>query len=293
MVYFLLPITSLFLLMCKRRTILIFVFVFLFGVFSGGRGPNVDPDYINYYNLWYKSYTINDLYIEPISKLIFKIAYDLNLNFNLSLITFSILTLYLLYRSCENLKANIPIFFISYSGYFFLVQNMMQVRFGLGLALFLFGLTKIESDSRTAILFVILSVLCHQSLILLAFFMITYKFSKSNLFFVIFFLAIIFQLISLLKIDFLSPLFDVINSVSNNRKVDFYYNVYLSSNESTNVFNLLHLINLSLMCVCVFCVVKLINPNRAIYFMINAMSFGVILFITFYKLPSFSFRFSE
>ncbi|WP_411912272.1 EpsG family protein [Vibrio fluvialis] len=294
-IYFLLPIISFILIPLNNRYVKFSVFVIGFGLFCGLRSSTVDLDYLNYYYLWFRGYNFIEFFVEPIPKLIFSTIYNLGLEFNYSLIIFSVLTLYLIFRSCVDKKINVAIFFVTYSGYFLLVQNMMQIRIGLALAFFLYAVLKWEANKKVGAVLLIASVLCHQSLLLLVllFFLLYFYSSKMTILYYFFGSALIFQAQSVLGFDYLEVFFKYIVEIADHEKLSRYYQFYVTSENKVNVFNVLHLLNLFLYFSCICVVVSSKVTERYILFFINLMSIGIILFNIFYRLPTFSFRMSE
>lgn len=289
------PVISLMLLYNKNVYVNYIVFVILFGLFCGLRGEGVDLDYLNYFYLWFRDYNINELFIEPVSKLIFNVVYSIGLHFNIALIIFSISSLYFIVKSCLSKKINVALYFIIYSGYFLLIQNMMQIRVSLALSVFLYAIVTYGSNNKKSILLMIISVLCHQSMVLLVgLFAVLYPFSKKHtLLYYLSFVAIIFQIQSIFRFDYLELFLGLIVDLFSNDKLTAYYQSYLLNDEVANVFNTMHFLNVLLYFICIFIINKEKINDASIIFSINLMSIGIIIFNVFFKLPAFSFRISE
>lgn len=295
--YYLIPVIILLINLFKvsQKNSFQLCFFLLLAFFAGSRGSGVDLDYSNYYNLWYRSYSIYELFIEPIPKLIFQFFYLVGLPFNLSLLAFSTLTMLLLFKSCSLLNANKWIFLFLYVGYFFYIQTMMQIRFSLGLGFFVYGFLLLDKKKLLGCILLLCSVLSHQSMVMLLILLPILKIHNFQFTFYLAAIAFLMQLLSVFQYSFINTFFQIVLMIIDSEKILRYYNDFNSYvTTPINVFNSINFLNIILLTWGAWNIKNLpAELKRYGFFFINCMLIGLIFLNVFRELSSFSFRFYE
>ncbi|TMP13894.1 EpsG family protein [Pseudoalteromonas sp. S2893] len=295
--YFLIPIIILLtnLFRVSEKSSFQLCFFLLLAFFAGARGAGVDLDFANYYNLWYRTYSFYELLVEPIPKLIFQLSYILGLSFNFALLVFSTVTMLLLYKACALLNANRWVFLFLYTGYFFYIQTMMQIRFSLALAFFVYGNLLLDRNKLLGCIWLFCSVLSHQSMFLLLIMMPIIRINNLNFTLYLSAIAFLMQFLSIFQYSFVNTFFQVILMFVESEKVLRYYNdfnAYVTT--PINVFNSINFLNITLLTWCAWNIKVVPSELRKYgYFFINSMLLGLIFLNLLRELSSFSFRFYE
>ena len=194
------------------------------------------PDYFNYI----QSYSEANLIInvqEPLWNLITYTASRI-IDFNLFLVLLTFVTLSIKYKF---LKTYFPkqylIAFILYLSSYFLLHELIQIRVSLAIALFIISYHLMKKKYLLGgIITFIFSVGTHLSILIVTLFIPIYLLRKSNKFFILFTLSIIFLFIISLSLEYLDFLSLIIESFFNQSLYSGYiYGIFYKTSFSTEI----------------------------------------------------------
>lgn len=291
-VYFLLPVIPISLLLIRTNRLDLLMVLFL-SLFSGSRMVGVDIDSVNYLNLWFKSYSLDQFSKEPISKLIFHVVYNFGLEINFAFFIFSFLTLLLLYKTCRKFNADFKIFILIYLGYFFIVQNMMQIRIALALSIMSYSLCYYDKCNKKFAIGFLLSILTHQSIAVCIIPCLICKIKRTEIMLYTASVALSIQIISVFDYDIVGMIINFFEGFVSSQKYETYSNSYLKG-YYINTFSILNLFNVTLLSLSTFCYIAVRNEEiKEIEKYITFGWCGIIAICLLKSLPSFGFRISE
>lgn len=288
MIYFLIPALMLFFSIILERfkdinlkVIFYICLVFILVMFAGLRG-NVEPDYLNYFDI-FKSAGMNvNVNVEPAFFYFNKILNYFRMSFQwvIFLIAFFSITLKInfLFKNSPNFTFSILIYYCS----MFFLYDFIAIRQALSMAIFMISIPFIIDRKffHYAALISIASMIHLSALVLIPlYFFIHYSYNKVLFYFVL----LLTTSVSVLKVDIqlvslLLSYFGLPDFASN--KLDVY--------TQEDVFAALSVRQLLLGFVFVFFLSK--NDNKIIQVLLNIYIFGIVIGTLFNEVPQMSFR---
>lgn len=259
------------------------IFVMLF-VMAAYIAPEVSHDYFNYYNGFYINST--GFFPEPLSKLIFRLPFNLGLSMFYSLLVFAFLNIYLKFRALKLLNVSIPVFFIIYFSKLYLLHDLTQLRAAVAVSLCLFAFYKyINYKNSACFLYIFVAFLFHFSaLLFFIIFLLGREKPRVWLWLALLLASVIFSFIDFKPL--LYYIFTALHAPEN-------YIVYISdaSDFKVNPFNSLSVIN-----IIIFTIISLNSKFISSCFdnvCYKLYGISIISFYVFLNFPVLSFRISE
>jgi len=283
-----------------KNNYLVIAVLFLLALLAGLRGIDVSRDYYNYRYIFENVYDLtgdglNYLTIfEPgfISIIIFfRTIFEYNYVVAIMLF-YAFSSLLLKIYAINRLSINPYLSILFYFSYYFLVQEMTQIRIGLASGIFLISLIPFLKGKRiTFTCLILLATLFHYSAIFYLLLLIfkTTKFNKT-----LYSLALVLSVIlGIVKLPLLSLLgnFDPSNLSG---KLNSYIEISESGGATINVFNSLNICNILCCVYLIFFVNKEIfaSDSRLVLFLkCNILSIFLLSFLA--GVPTVSLRFNQ
>lgn len=284
-----------------RSIVLLFTLFILLTLMAGLRSMDVARDYYNYQYIFD---TINDYtgqnnigvlpFYEPgfsvivvFFRLLFKINYGVAI-----MIFYAAISLALKIYSINKLSINPYLTLLFYFSYFFIVQEMTQIRIGLASAIFLISVIPLINGRK--ILFagsILFASFFHYSAIfyLLLLFFDTTSFNKT--FYIVALIASI--LFGILKLNLVSALgyFDI-SAVS--PKIEGYVEISENGNLSVNVFNVLNLWNIAVSAyIILFIKGEFIISDKKLVFFLKCNILSMFLLCILSGVPAIALRINQ
>lgn len=284
-----------------KNNYLLFSVIILLVLLTGFRGMDVSRDYNNYQYIFDTIYDITDsknfsylIVFEPgfiTIVIFFRNLFEFNYGVAIMLF-YALVTLLIKVFTINRLSINPYLTLLFYFSYFFLIQEMTQIRIGLASAIFLFSLFSfLKGKRKTFAGLILVATLFHYSAIfyLILLFFNTKTFNRT-LYIILLALS---PLLGLLKLPLLSILGNFDPS-----DISGKFNSYVENSENgnayINVFNSLNVLNI-LCCVYLIFFVKneiLTKDKRLILFLkCNILAIFLLSFLA--GAPVFSLRFNE
>ncbi|MEY0454940.1 EpsG family protein [Providencia huaxiensis] len=275
----------------KNNNIVKILFIsLLLALFASLRSPFVDRDYLNYYYLWYIGASeIENIYFEFLSKSIFILSKNLDLEFYFVLFIFSFFSLIFKLMTIRNLNYNLTAFLCIYVGYFYFQHDMTQMR--LALALGFFTLSFSINNKKSSILLLVLSLLTHASIIALLFGKLPI-FKKRNVLLMMLCITYSAFLLYLLGLDATFLLKSLIDNIPYLNKYLFYFSGQWIS-QSINVINFTNISFLLITTVISLFIFKYDSDNKTAINICNYTFLGLLFIPLFHSIPVISFRLSQ
>ncbi|BEA97125.1 TPA: EpsG family protein [Escherichia coli] len=251
---------------------------------AGFIAPGVSQDYYNYLNGYYL--TTPSLYTEPLSKIIFRLSFQLNQPITVSFLIFAIISLMIKYNALIKLNVPISVFFLVYCSKLYLLLDLTQVRAGVAVAICLIALFyRVNGRNKLSLLYIIIGFLFHYSAIMfLMIFLFSKKHANNAMWLCGVVLSILFSALDIKGI--LTSLFITLHVPTN-------YLAYLSieSDFKVNPFSILSILNL--MIFVIFSFYKGLNNDVLFNLCYKLYGMSIISFYLFLHFPVLSFRISE
>lgn len=284
-----------------KNTLLLWIVMIALVLLAGLRGIDVSKDYYSYRYISDNIYDLtstNDLsylaVFEPgFIAIILLIRKIVTSNYVIALMLFyAVTSIPLKLYSIKRLSINPYLTILIYFSYFFLMQEMAQIRIGLASAIFLIALIPFFNGKRRVYAgLIIFATIFHYSAIfyLLLLFFNTNKFNR-NQYTILLLLSILLAFIKL-------PLLNILGNFDTSDISDKFNNyIELSENGSLsiNFFNSLNICNI-LCCIYLMYFINketLISDNKLILFLkCNILSIFLLGFLT--GVPAVALRFSQ
>ncbi|MFA3315265.1 EpsG family protein [Acinetobacter baumannii] len=201
--------------------LLISPLLFLISYIFSLQGPSFSKDYMGYYYYYYYEMPKT---IEPVFHILVNLLKSFNLEFGILLLLFFLGSIFFKILSIPNFIIRRDVKFINifffcsfYFVVFFALWDLTQIRVGLGMAFYIYGLSC--KDKRLKNLFYLLSILTHYSLFIVFVAKLIYEFFKNKSY--AFFLAFLinFLIFTLLKF---SPYQESYDSYEYNEVTTFF-----------------------------------------------------------------------
>jgi len=290
----------------RNNYVLLTVTVFLI-LLAGFRDIDVSKDYIIYQYLFDTVYYMTEYNGDSSSILNGFLAFEpgfvgivllfrsfIETNYGVTIMLFYALTsLSIKAYAINRLSINPYLSLLFYFSYFFLVQEMTQIRIGLASALFFISLISFINGKRGVFIgLIVLASLFHYSAIFyLVILLFDTKTFNRNFYIVLIILSLVLGFLKLPLLNLLGNNFDA-SDVS--VKFDSYIQRSESGDIPINVFNSLNILNI-LCCFYFLVFIKhdaLLRDKRLIVFLkCNILSIFLLSFLS--GAPAFAFRFSE
>lgn len=271
----------------KQQYYIGFFIVLILILFAGFRG-NIDNDYETYQMMFHKISNGINVNIEPT---FYYITYFINYvqsNISLLILIFSIIGVTLKCIALSKLTEFWIYSILVYFSYFYIIQEMTQIRVGIASAFILLSIQPLKKNNLIKFLGLIcIGTLFHYSTL---FILPVLFLNKNYISKVFYFLIPISFIIHFSPLNQLSIL-QYIPIESFSMKFETYK--YLSSNQTVNPFGIWNIFR------CVVCFLLLWKwkyfqtKNENSVLLIKMYILSVFMFLSFSKIPTFAFRISD
>jgi hypothetical protein len=273
----------------SKKNIWLFLFLwFVLFFIAAFRDEGVDNDYLNYLTAIKGDGAFN----EPSFLLISYICYDLLGSTKLVFITYSFLSVSLLFYGLKKLSIY---FFLSLAIYYstsYVIHDLNAIRAGVGVGFILLAFDSwVKEDAKKTFIFIFLATFFHISFLM--FFLFYFLLKNNNKFLTVFILLVPLAYLSyFLRIDALSLLLMVpISQVKTLALAYSEWNKEIVS--SVNVFSVLILIKLMLFWTLIIFKKQLSLKLNGFYLYFKMYSLGLFLLIFLAELPGAAYRVSD
>ncbi len=268
----------------KQQYYVGFFIVLILILFAGFRG-NIDNDYETYKTMFHKISDGINVNIEPTFYYLTYLTNYLNSNITLLILIFSILGVSLKCIAISKLTEFWLYSILVYFSFFYLIQEMTQIRVGIASAFILLSIKPLKKNNLLKFLvYIFIGTIFHYSTL---FILPVIFLNKNYLSKVFYFLIPLGFIIHFSPLNPLSIL-EVIPIESFSKKFNTYKN--LSTNQNINPFGIWNIFR------CVICYLLLWkwkyfqSKNEYSVLLIKFYILSVFLFLSFSKIPTFAFR---